>query len=58
MRSSLHKGRTFFEYLVDALDLDDRTWITEDPLRISLAPCWSLSLKVTGCLMNAPFWKS
>jgi len=38
MRSSLHKGRNFFEYLVDALDLDNRTWITEDQLRISLSP--------------------
>jgi hypothetical protein len=38
MRSSLHKGRKFFEYLVDALDLDDRTRITEDQWRISLSP--------------------
>jgi hypothetical protein len=38
MRSSLHKGRKFFEYLVDAIALDDRTWITEDQFRISLSP--------------------
>jgi hypothetical protein len=38
MRSSLHKGRKVFEYLVDAFGLDDRTWITKDQLRISLSP--------------------
>jgi hypothetical protein len=38
MRSSRRKGRKVFEYLVEALDLDDRTWITEDQLRISLSP--------------------
>ena len=38
MRSSLHKGRKVFEYLVDAFGLNDRPWITEDQLRISLSP--------------------
>jgi hypothetical protein len=45
MHSSLHKGRKFFEYLVDAFDLDDRTWITEDQLRISLSPMLVAKLK-------------
>ncbi len=38
MRSIQRNGRKVFEYLVDAFGLDDRTWITEDQLRISLSP--------------------
>jgi hypothetical protein len=38
MRSGQRKGRKVFEYLVDMFGLDDRTWITEDQLRISLSP--------------------
>lgn len=45
MRSSLHKGRKLFEYLVDAFDLDNRAWITEDQLRISLSPMLVAKLK-------------
>ena len=45
MRASLHKGRKLFEYLVDAFDLDSRTWITEDQLRISLSPMLVAELK-------------
>ena len=45
MRSSLHKGRKLFEYLVDAFDLNNRAWITEDQLRISLSPIWVAKLK-------------
>jgi hypothetical protein len=44
IRSSLYKGRKFFEYLVDALGLDD-PWITEDQLRISLSPILVAKLK-------------
>jgi hypothetical protein len=45
IRSSLLKGRKVFEYLVDAFDLDDSTWITEDQLRISLSPILVAELK-------------
>jgi hypothetical protein len=45
MCSSLHKGRKLFEYLVDAFDLDNRAWITEDQLRISLGPMLVAQLK-------------
>jgi hypothetical protein len=45
MRSSLHKGRKLFEYLVDAFDLNNRAWITEDQLRISLSPMLVAELK-------------
>jgi hypothetical protein len=45
MRSSLHKGRKLFEYLVDAFDLDNRAWITEDQLRILLSPILVSKLK-------------
>ncbi len=45
MRSSGHKGRKVFKYLVDAFGLDDSTWITEDQLRISLSPMLILELK-------------
>jgi hypothetical protein len=38
MRSSLCKGRKLFEYLIDALDPNNRVWITKDRLRISLSP--------------------
>jgi len=44
MRSSLHKGRKVFEYLVDTLDLDN-PWITEDQLRISISPILVAELK-------------
>ena len=45
IRSSLHKGRKVFEYLVDTFSLDDRTWITKDQLRISLSPMLVTELK-------------
>jgi hypothetical protein len=45
MRSSRCKGRKVFEYLVDAFGLDDRTWITEDQLIISLSPMLVAELK-------------
>jgi hypothetical protein len=45
MRSSLHRGRRLFDYLFDAFDLDNRAWITEDQLRISLSPMLVAKLK-------------
>jgi hypothetical protein len=37
--------RPRYEYLVDAFDLDNRAWITEDQLRISLSPILVSKLK-------------
>lgn len=48
MRSSLYKGRRLFDYLVDAFDLDNRAWITEDQLRISLSPMLVAKLKLSS----------
>jgi hypothetical protein len=45
MRPSLHEGRNVFEYQVEALDLDDRTWITEGQLRILPNPTLVAELK-------------
>jgi hypothetical protein len=45
MRPSLHEGRKVFEYQVEALDLDDRTWITEGQLRILPNPTLVAELK-------------
>jgi hypothetical protein len=45
MRSSLHKGRKVFQYLVDMSGHDSRTWTTEDQLGISLSPMLAVKLK-------------
>jgi hypothetical protein len=45
MRSSLRKGKKVFEYLVNMFGLDNRAWITEDQLRISLSPMLVAKLK-------------
>jgi len=44
MRSSLQKGRKNFEYVIDALDLNN-PWIAEDQLRISLSSVLAAKLK-------------
>lgn len=50
MRSSLHKGRNVFEYMVDALGVNN-PWIAEDQLRISLSPVLVAKLKGNHMLL-------
>jgi hypothetical protein len=45
MRSSLHKGRKVFKYLVNIFGLNSHTWTTKDQLRISLSPILVAELK-------------
>jgi hypothetical protein len=50
MRSSLQKGRNVFEYMVDALGVDN-PWIAEDQLRISISPVFIAKLKGNQMLL-------